>query len=238
MVIYTANHLLGRNFINIAVTEKFKALLEQKYSARNVYTLEDYPCRRHQNFFGCDKWETRKKFLGDNSYDKLVLITSTSYTKDEPLEILVEALEKVASCNPNLKLVCVITGKGGLMDNFKKLYDDTIGRLYDLHQIWVANQQEYMELLSCCDLGLSFHCSTSGVDFPMKLIDMMSVGIPLCSVDYDVMRSISKAMNIRLFGNSSELSEIIGNTRICKKNNIYNGVFWEDLAIPLIKDLF
>jgi beta-1,4-mannosyltransferase len=39
-------------------------------------------------------------------------------------------------------------------------------------------------LLRAADLGLCFHRSTSGVDFPMKIVDMRAAGLPVLAYDY------------------------------------------------------
>lgn len=234
---FLGNLLLGRRFINLTVTEHLRRMIKLRFGASQIYCIADYPCRAIVQSKACDKWDARKKFFGQPYYETLVIVTSTSYTKDEPLEYLIKALEIVISTNPLIQIICVVTGKGLLKDEFKSQYAQSLAVKYPLHQIWAETQHDYMDLLSCCDLGLSFHRSTSGLDFPMKLIDMISVGIPTCSFEYEAMEDISKVHGIDLFKNANDLSRILLNAKVCHKNMRYDGIFWEDASKSIMINL-
>ena len=81
---------------------------------------------------------------------------------------------------------------------------------------------------------MSFHCSTSGLDFPMKIVDMISAGIPTCSIEYEAMQRAEKDLHIKLFKNSDELSKIILDAKIQNSKLPYTGLYWED-ASSIIK---
>jgi beta-1,4-mannosyltransferase len=129
-----------------------------------------------------------------------LVVSSTSWTPDENFGILLEAAvmydRRVAARSkgsetaeiseeqhhyPNL--LFIITGKGPE----KEMYEEKIKRLNLRHvafrTMWLA-AEDYPLLLGSADLGVCLHTSSSGLDLPMKVVDMFGCGLPVCSVSY------------------------------------------------------
>ena len=116
-----------------------------------------------------------------------VLVSSTSWTPDEDFSILLEALAKYSSLaistHPHLpELIVIITGKGPLKDHYVKAVSE-LEKLDKLEMITIKtawlSMPDYAKLLGSADLGVSLHKSSSGVDLPMKIVDMFGAGLPV-----------------------------------------------------------
>ncbi|XP_010531979.1 PREDICTED: UDP-glycosyltransferase TURAN isoform X2 [Tarenaya hassleriana] len=155
-----------------------------------------------------------------------LVVSSTSWTPDENFSILLEAAvmydrrvaarlkgnddsveisEEQQHIYP--KLLFVITGKGAE----KEKYEEKMRRLNLKHvafrTMWLA-AEDYPLLLGSADLGVCLHTSSSGLDLPMKVVDMFGCGLPVCSVSYSCIHELVKdGKNGLLFSSSSELAD-------------------------------
>lgn len=118
----------------------------------------------------------------DSQKDK-ILVTSTSFTPDEDLSILLDSLVKWDRNSSEITLHCFITGKGPL----KMFYQDKVASLklsnVKINFVWLSNE-DYPLLLQLCDFGVSLHLSSSGLDLPMKILDMFGSGLPVVAYGY------------------------------------------------------
>jgi len=97
--------------------------LTQNYGLKNISVLMDRPPKRYfplnrdaQHLF----LETLPETRGVDRDTTKILVTSTSYTADEPLEPLLSALESYPedATLPNIKLL--ITGRGPMQDGYRR----------------------------------------------------------------------------------------------------------------------
>lgn len=115
-----------------------------------------------------------------------LIVSSTSWTADEDFSILLDALCTYSAqvvAKPGLpNILAIITGKGPQKEHYlakiralnqeKKLLNVVI------QTAWLTSE-DYATLLAAADLGVSLHTSSSGVDLPMKVVDMFGAGLPV-----------------------------------------------------------
>ncbi|CAN6285476.1 unnamed protein product [Urochloa humidicola] len=161
-----------------------------------------------------------------------LVVSSTSWTPDEDFSILLEAAlmydRRVAATLGEddsvdegqlwidikngkqfvyPRLLFIITGKGP----DRKKYEDQIKRLklrrVAFRTMWLASE-DYPLLLGSADLGVSLHTSSSGLDLPMKVVDMFGCGLPVCAASFSCIEELVKVnKNGLLFSTSSELAD-------------------------------
>ena len=147
-----------------------------------------------------------------------VLVSSTSWTPDEDFQLLLDALvQYVRDVRPGARppILAVITGKGPQ----KAMYERKLAQLAKDGQLPPAEiavrtaflpMSDYARLLALADLGVCLHMSSSGVDLPMKVVDMFGAGLPVAA--YSAYESFGELVregeNGRGFTTSSELAAL------------------------------
>ncbi|KAI9336010.1 glycosyl transferases group 1-domain-containing protein [Zopfochytrium polystomum] len=151
-----------------------------------------------------------------------LVVSSTSWTEDEDFSLLlsaavqydarVEVEADVAAATADdghrrlPELVIVITGKGPLRDRYVRQVSRLGLRHCRILTAWLENE-DYPKLLGCADLGVSLHTSSSGLDLPMKVVDMMGCGLPACAVGYPCIDElVQHRQNGMVFSTAEELA--------------------------------
>lgn len=201
-----------------------KQLKERPYQVKSpIFTLHDRPAEIFQPIESAEK---RKAFLArlpetSASADLIIqgktrlLVSSTSWTPDEDFNLLLEALCAYSSSpKPLPPILAIITGKGPQ----KQMYLDKIKHLTDAGKLqgitiltaWLSTQ-DYATLLACADLGVCLHKSSSGVDLPMKVVDMFGAGLPVVGyANYESWDELVKEdVNGKGFTTSDELAAVL-----------------------------
>lgn len=140
-----------------------------------------------------------------------LVTSSTSWTADEDFGLLLAALQLLDERikDTELRILVVVTGKGPE----RAMYEERISRLH-LHSVAVATvwleASQYPSLLACADLGVSLHTSTSGLDLPMKVLDLFGCEVPVLAYDFDCLSElVQDNVNGRVFRTSAELSDLL-----------------------------
>ncbi|KAI8093757.1 beta-1,4-mannosyltransferase [Halteromyces radiatus] len=115
-----------------------------------------------------------------------LIVSSTSWTEDEDFSLLLKAVEHYEQEAPieAPRLLFVITGKGPLKDHYEKMISRMQLKRTRIITMWLEAYQ-YPLLLGSADLGISLHTSSSGMDLPMKVVDMFGCGLPVCAVNFE-----------------------------------------------------
>ncbi|CEQ42395.1 SPOSA6832_04199, partial [Sporobolomyces salmonicolor] len=149
----------------------------------------------------------------------VLLVSATSWTADEDFSILLDALELYESAAPREaalakegglpRVVVVITGKGEGKKAFEKEVDrrEKAWQWVRVRTAWLA-LDDYPQLLGSADLGISLHASSSGVDLPMKVVDMFGCGLPVVALDFACIGElVQDGTNGRTFSTAQDLAD-------------------------------
>ncbi|XP_071907286.1 UDP-glycosyltransferase TURAN-like isoform X3 [Coffea arabica] len=161
-----------------------------------------------------------------------IIVSSTSWTPDEDFSILLEAAlmydRRVAGllneddvsdeeilwneiCNGKQflypRLLFIITGKGPEKDKYEQKIRKLKLKRVAFRTMWLT-AEDYPLLLGSADLGVCLHTSSSGLDLPMKVVDMFGCGLPVCAVSYSCIEELVEINRTGLlFSSSSELAD-------------------------------
>ncbi|CAI6353528.1 unnamed protein product [Macrosiphum euphorbiae] len=196
-------HTFGRLAdFNLCVTKAMKDDLHNKWNIEAT-TLYDRPGPQFKTITLFEKHNLLEK-MNLNDFTELsesgevqlkpdrpsLLVSSTSWTPDEDFSILLKALQKYdESDNIYPKLICIITGRGPLKCHYQQMVLKLKWKKVTIITPWLENN-DYPLLLACADLGVCLHASSSGLDLPMKVIDMYGVGLPVCAYDFKCLNEL------------------------------------------------
>ncbi|EFX05309.1 beta-mannosyltransferase [Grosmannia clavigera kw1407] len=170
-----------------------------------------------------DRGRELARILGDDDLvdhnSAKVLVSSTSWTPDEDFQLLLDALVRyvsTTSTDARSPILAIITGKGPQ----KAFYQGKIAALVAAGQLppdqisictAFLPMSDYARLLALADLGVCLHMSSSGVDLPMKVVDMFGAGLPV--VAYSAYESFGELVregeNGRGFTTSDGLADLL-----------------------------
>ncbi|CAG8704815.1 19651_t:CDS:2 [Gigaspora rosea] len=133
----------------------------------------------------------------------ILIVSSTSWTADEDFSILLKAAERYDQSTDNLpKLVFIITGKGPLKDKYEREISKMSLKNVRIVTTWLP-AEDYPLIL-----GISLHKSSSGMDLPMKVVDMFGCGLPVCAIKFDCIGElVQHNKNGLIFNNEEELAK-------------------------------
>lgn len=145
-----------------------------------------------------------------------IILSATSWTPDEDFNTLLQSIDRLEHSNLlSQHLLVVITGKGPLKNAFIRHLESKKSSWKNTTFVlgWFS-LLDYYSLLSAADLGISFHVSSSGLDFPMKIIDMVSCNTPqIAALEFQCLKegisSLHTNTKLLAFSNEDTLTNII-----------------------------
>jgi beta-1,4-mannosyltransferase len=147
-----------------------------------------------------------------------LIVSATSWTPDEDFSLLLDALvsySKKTHLKQGLpKILAIITGKGPQKEHYLSKIAQ-LNRENKLSNVIITtawlSMPEYASLLGAADLGISLHTSSSGVDLPMKVVDMFGTGLPVLGWSkFEAWPElVTEDVNGMGFGSAEELGDLL-----------------------------
>mmetsp|Transcript_21948 Transcript_21948/g.32703 ORF Transcript_21948/g.32703 Transcript_21948/m.32703 type:complete len:488 (-) Transcript_21948:195-1658(-) len=177
-----------------------------------------------------------------------IVVSSTSWTPDEDFGILIKTIrdldrlidvERLTKSDRSLPPVLfAITGKGPLKAQFEHNVASLKLQYVRVVTLWLK-AEDYPRLLGSSDIGLSLHTSSSGLDLPMKVVDMFGCGLPVCAHRFAcVDELVEDGKNGYTFDDAKTLASSLckllrrfpenKNSEILKKNIVQGKVGWSE----------
>ncbi|KAK3672129.1 mannosyltransferase [Recurvomyces mirabilis] len=247
---------------HLAVTNAMCRVLKEKWSI-DALPLHDRPAKHLRPLTIAQRIEflkTRPELQGQpfdlERRSWRLIVSSTSWTPDEDFSILLDAVVQYAAERKqkrNLpRIWAVITGKGPLQSYYLAKVQQLVseGKLDEtiISTAWLTTD-DYARLLGSADLGVSLHTSSSGVDLPMKVVDMFGTGLPVAG--WSKFKAwpelVKEGENGRGFGSAEGLCQVLqdlfgSDDRELKR--LGNGALreqerrWDDEWMPVAGKLF
>lgn len=193
---------------SFCVSDNMRQNLHKEWAV-NAVPLYDRPTNKSLGSFSA---RAMLEKVGVNKGEKdIVIVSSTSWTKDEDFSILLNALEEYerTSTESSPYLHVLITGKGPEKEFYQKIIaaKSVVWKKFCVKTLWLE-VDDYPKLLASCDLGVCLHYSSSGLDLPMKVVDMFNAGLPVLAIDFETIRELVKdGVSGYVFKDSAELCQ-------------------------------
>ncbi|KAL2410539.1 Chitobiosyldiphosphodolichol beta-mannosyltransferase [Exophiala dermatitidis] len=212
---------------NFTVTNAMAKVLKSNFRiTAPVLTLHDRPANLYQPLLESERLAFLQRYAALAKHFNAIVdkktrlvVSSTSWTADEDFGIFLDALcsysASATSTHPHLpELAVVITGKGPqkqlYLEKIRDLRQGDALEMVSIYTDWLTFE-DYALLLGSADLGVSLHTSSSGVDLPMKVVDMFGAALPVAGWNkYEAWSElVTEDVNGKGFGSAEELADIL-----------------------------
>lgn len=142
-----------------------------------------------------------------------VVVSSTSWTADEDFSLLLDAAvlyDSWVAARHLPRLLVLVTGKGPQKAEYETKMKALGLKHVAFRTLWLA-MDDYPVVVGSADLGVCLHASSSGLDLPMKVVDMLGAGIPVAAVRYACIGElVHEGVTGRTFADARELANLLG----------------------------
>lgn len=131
---------------------------------------------------------------GDNDIDIEnipMIVSSSSWTPDEDFSLLSNALRRLDVNIPSRPLLFVLTGKGPNRAFFEQQIDALRLQWIAVAFTWLP-LFDYPRVLARAKVGVCLHTSSSGLDLPMKAVDLLAARTPVIALRYHCIEEVVK----------------------------------------------
>jgi beta-1,4-mannosyltransferase len=148
------------------------------------------------------------------------IVCPTGWTADEDFDLVIDAATHLENrirdweaANTGRRfpdLIVLVTGDGNRRAEFERRFAGLPARRVQLRTRWLE-PEDYPRIVGSADLGLCLHRSSSGVDIPMKVVDLFGAGVPVFALDYGacLAERVRHGVNGRLFTNGRQLADLL-----------------------------
>lgn len=153
----------------------------------------------------CSDKDMRKEFkINEKTF---FLVSSTSWTIDEDFSIVFKALDILSTTD--ISVFLLITGKGPMREYYMREIEKKNWKNIRVQSAWLEIE-DYPAVLKQADLGICLHTSSSGLDLPMKVVDMQQAELPALAFKYKTIHEfVQDGINGELFTDHQDLANKI-----------------------------
>ena len=209
---------------HLCVSRGFAKFLTGRFQLSAVHVLYDRPASAFVPIERTAREQIRQALfarLGIRGAGPVGFIVSpTSWTADEDFDVVIDAVLQIEdrirgweAGGPSRRfpdLVILVTGDGARRAEFERRFAGLPARRIQLRTRWLE-PEDYPRIVGSADLGLCLHRSSSGVDIPMKVVDLFGAGVPVCALDYGacLAERVRHGENGLLFSTARQLADVL-----------------------------
>lgn len=208
---------------SLTVSRSMAAFLLSKFGAPAVHVLHDRPASAFPPIERGARERFRQALFGRMGVvggPAGFVVCPSSWTEDEDFDVVIEAVlrleervrgwEAAGGGRRFPQLVILVTGDGQRRAEFERRFAGLPARRIQLRARWLE-PEEYPLVVGSADAGLCLHRSTSGLDIPMKVADLLGASVPVCALDYGacLAERVRHGDNGLLFSTARQLADIL-----------------------------